>query len=240
MGYLNLKKYLFVLVLLLLLIPTHLFAKIKYLNLKKSGRAIVYIPASYYQKANRFRRYPLLIALHGLRETSEQSLGRYQKIANNLNMILVCPRASSYRGGYTRKPKDDREKISYLFDYMVRNYRIRKNKSVLVGFSRGGHIAVEIGLMYPAKFRNVVCMFGFFDKRHERMLKNNLRRYKRLYKRSRFYFITGKGDLSQRATNLGYRTMKNRGIKTKLKTYPNLLHGIPRNIGIEIKRFLRI
>jgi len=214
------------------------FGEQKKIKLANGVRAIVYFPKSY-RKKFRFKRYPMLITLHGIRETSEQSVARWRRVADHLDMILVCPRASSYQRGYTRVPRDDRRQVSYLWDYMVGHYRINKKKSVLVGFSRGGHIAVEIGLIYPAKFKNIVCIFGFFGNRHISMVKSTLNRYRNAYRKSKFYFITGKQDLTRTASNLGYRTLMQLGVHARIKTYPDLLHAIPGDIEKEIGWFVR-
>jgi len=218
--------------------PGYAFGEQKYIKLANGVRAIIYFPKRY-QKKFRYKRYPMLITLHGIRETSEQSLARWKRVADHLDMILVCPRASSYQKGYTRVPRDDRRQVSYLWDYMTTHYRINKKKSVLVGFSRGGHIAVEIGLIYPSKFRNIVCIFGFFGNRHISMVKSTLKRHRNAYRRSKFYFITGKQDLTRKASNLGYKTLNGLNINTRIKTYPTLLHEIPEDIEREIGWFIR-
>lgn len=170
------------------------------------------------------------MALNGIYETPEQSFERFHTTADSLNMILLCPKGSNFQEGYVRLPVDDRENISLWWDYLNRKFKINRQKSVLVGFSRGGSIATEMGLYYPSKFKNIVCIFGFFSDRHRQIVSDNIAKYGNLYYASQFYFITGENDVTEPSLTNGSKYLLKNNINVQLKIYDDLSHSIPSDI----------
>ena len=202
----------------------------KTITLENGGKAIIYLPERYNPK----KRYPLIMVLHGMRQTAEYTIQVWKHAANELNMILVCPHGSDFNNAYTGAPIDDRKNFIGFLNYIDHNYKVDFSKSLLVGFSRGGSFAIETGILYPRKFRNIVCIFGFFNKKLLPIIDKNNKR--RTYRKSHFYFITGKGDLTLISAKDGYLALKARKIKSKLKIFNHLNHNYPPDLITEVKR----
>jgi len=214
-----------------LALPAHASEKI--ITLSDGAKAIVYEPNGFRQK----KRYPMLMVLHGIKETAQATLQTWKPVADAFKMILVCPVGSNFEHAYTRrKPRDDRYSFVQFRQHLDQTYNIDCAKSVLIGFSRGGSFAIETGLLYPTKFKNVVCIFGFYTGSKPYIapsLKKN--HTQRLYKHTKFYLITGKGDLTQASLTYAKSALEKHKIKTKLKTFPKLIHSYPKNLIAEFR-----
>jgi predicted alpha/beta superfamily hydrolase len=206
-----------------------LAADYKYISLKNGAKAILYLPKNFRWNET----YPILTVLHGMGESAEYTFNIWQGTADDLHMILLIPVGSNFKEGFLKKPIDDRENISYLWDKVYLKYNIDREKSLLVGFSRGGNFAVDIGLFYPRKFNKVICIFSWFSSYHK-MIATNID--KKHYRKSKFYFITGQGDMTQNSLTWAHDTFSDMGIKTKLEVYPNLYHAYPPDLTAKIRK----
>jgi len=198
--------------------------------LPNGAKAIRYLPASF----KSYKRYPLLVVLHGMKQTMRDAFQKWKPVADQLNMILLCPQGSQFEEGYIRRPIDDRKNIVLFRDRLVQEYHINTRRTIVAGFSRGGNFAIELGVIYPHKFQNVICIFGFFNRGVDRILQRNVNR--RLYYKSRFYFITGKNDLSYQSSLLGNKSLQRHRIKSNVWVYPSLSHSYPLELTQVLKR----
>ena len=110
-----------------------------------------------------FKAYPILVALHGMKEEAKSTCETWKELADSRRFILLCPGGSHFKEAYTRSPVDDRARISAWFETVQTRYRTLPNKTILAGFSRGGNIALELGLKRPDLFPNLLCIFGFYS-----------------------------------------------------------------------------
>lgn len=192
---------------------------------ENKAEAIEYLPKNFSPE----KKYPLIIALHGMAQTSNSAFEKWKPVADDLNAILLCPKGSDFNQGYTRTPIDDRKIFVDLFNTMKKKYKIDESKSVLAGFSRGGNFAIETGILYPETFKNIICIFGFFNKGIENEIDNSN------YDLSNFYFITGNNDLTQKSLIYGKKQLDQNGIRTYLKTSSTITHAYPPNFVTTIK-----
>jgi len=228
-------KYSFYLIIILIFSNVSIIsANPTWVSLENDSKAMLWFPPKF--KAD--ESYPLLIALHGMGETVESAYEIWQPVALELNMILICPRGSNFKEGYVRYPVDDRLNLSRFFYEICKKYQIDRNRSLLAGFSRGGNFAIETGLVYPYKFKNVVCIFGFFSDRHKEIADNNINHYGNVYGGSRFLLITGQGDITQHSQSKAYSEFERKEIPVKMLIYPNLFHSIPLDLIEQIREFL--
>ncbi len=226
MGYL---KFFFLVAFFLISFSKQSLEAETFVKLKKGAVAIQHLPIGF----NPSKRYPVIIALHGKGQTARHAFNAWQEVADDLQMILLCPKGSNFNQGYTRKPIDDRKIFMDFLHYLDQKYRIDTSKSFLAGFSRGGNFAIETGVLYPNKFPNIICLFGFYNDLLTEEIKKS--RNRALYKRARFYFMTGKTDVTRESLERGAKILNEHGIKTKVKVFPNLYHSYPSNLGAEIK-----
>lgn len=202
------------------------------INLPTGQTALVFLP-------NGFRlvnRYPVIIALHGLKQDERFSCEAWRSVANELQYILLCPRASSKENGYLHGKIDDRKNVLQFWKQIGRRYRVDYNRSVLVGFSRGGNFAIELGLFYPRYFPRVVSYFGFFNGYSRQILRRNAGLLK--YDKSRFYFVTGTKDLTLQSNKNGATLLRENLIQSTVEEYPNLIHAYPEDLLTQFKRVI--
>jgi predicted peptidase len=201
-----------------------------FIKLKSGDIAIEHLPKDF----DKDKRYPVIIALHGMEQTARHAFNAWKGVADRMQMILLCPKGSDFQKGFSRKPTDDRKAFVRFLHYLDKKYKIDTSQSYLAGFSRGGNFAIETGVIYPNKFPNIICMFGFYNDFLTKILQDNRNRAR--FKRSRFYFITGKDDQTKESLKKGSKILNQYGIKTKVKTFPNLNHSYPSNLGAELKK----
>ena len=199
---------------------------------KSNMAAIKYLPKNYNPK----KSYPILMALHGLKESPLKSIKHFKPVADELNMILICPEGQSFSQAYLRKPIDDRKNFVNFLNLVATQHKINKNKSILVGFSRGGNFAIETALKYPNKFKNVISYFGFFNKGVERIPQKKLTQNSNTYKKTKIYFYSGNGDQTLQSNIFGRRILGKLNIKSRLYIDKNLNHDFPKNLVEHIKK----
>ncbi|NBV41830.1 hypothetical protein EBR96_03575 [bacterium] len=186
--------------------------------------ALIYFPPNF----DNTKRYPFIMALHGLRQTPIDAYKVWQPVAKSMGYILICPSADSFEAGYSRGPKDERERFVWFREYLDKTYRVDTSTSILVGFSRGGNLALETGILYPRKFRNVVSVFGFYNTGLDDRLKKQYRSGE--LRKSFFYLVTGGGDQTQNSMTWFNDQLDEMGISTVLKVYPDLYHNYPKDM----------
>ena len=232
----NLKLKWQLMVILGVIVLTPVFAnagkRYKVIQLKNGSKAIQYLPKKY----KYYRRYPLLIALHGMKQTKEDAFKKWQEIADHFGMVLLCPQGSDFEKGYTRKPIDDRRNIVQFRNLVTQHYKIDGDRSYVVGFSRGGTMAIELGIMHPYKFKHIVSFFGYFNRSLEVAVRHIGSR--NAYKNSSFLIITGKSDLSETASKRGYHVFHSLDIKTKLVVFDHIQHQYPPKIKPFFQKFI--
>jgi predicted esterase len=222
----SLNKYIYIFCILTILVAP-LNAQVKTtLILENKAQAIEYLPKNFSPK----KKYPLIIALHGMGQTSNSAFQKWKPVADNLNAILLCPKGSNFTQGYTRTPIDDRKTFVDLYNTMKKKYQINESESILAGFSRGGNFAIETGILYPETFKNIICIFGFFNKGIEKKITQ------KDYSSSNFYSITGNGDFTQDSLNFGKTQFDKHKIRNYLKTYSTINHDYPPNFLSTIKK----
>ncbi|MFC1771144.1 alpha/beta hydrolase-fold protein [Candidatus Margulisiibacteriota bacterium] len=212
-------------------IMKQVFSKPKMIKLKNGARAQVYLPT----KFNRKKRYPLLIIMNSKEKSLLASNKTWIPIANNLKMILLCP-IGSKKKHYSRKPIDDRKRLVQFLNLLDKKYNIDLSNSVLAGFSKGGTFALEAGLIYPHKFKNVLCIFGYLNKSMWPIIKSNLKT--RSYRLSSFYFITNKGSASYKSLRPLHKSFKAKKVKNRFKSFPELTTDSQPALISEIKKII--
>lgn len=175
-----------------------------------------------------FKRYPVLVALHGKRESAQGTCDTWKPVSDHYGFILLCPGGSDFEEAYIRAPIDDRKRIRYWLDYVHNEYKTKSDQTLLAGFSRGGNIALELGLSQPKAFPQVLCLFGFF----------NASLIKKSYKISssqKLCLITGKGDPSYDSMMNAFDFLKQKKISARIYVYDTLKHSYPKPLVDEMK-----
>lgn len=135
---------------------------------------LVHLPRGY----RRDRKYPLVVALHGMGMTAEEFAGVIAPVLS-LPAILFIPEGvypyeirtgQSIRVGrawyiytgddqaFVRSARASGRHLMTLIDRVEEEYQVNPDKRVLLGFSQGGYFAGYVGVREAAKFRGLVVM----------------------------------------------------------------------------------
>lgn len=203
------------------------------LDLESGASARLYWPQNYQLPSG---ERAAVIALHGMKQTPEETLLAWKTVAESLQILVVSPSGNTYEQGYTREPVDDRARIREIRNHLVSTYGIAEDKIYLAGFSRGGNYAIEMGLYYPKEFSRVICFYGFDNDANQPRLALGLSEGH--YANSHFYLVTGYKDLTEPSLTKLYQTLSSGNIPSKLQVFPDLFHAYPRNFPVFFQKVL--
>jgi poly(hydroxyalkanoate) depolymerase family esterase len=127
-----------------------------------SREYLVYVPRAY----GGWRRRPLLVLLHGCRQTPEDfaAATRIATLADHHGWLVLLPRQSSKANAWTcwnwfDKPTSAGRGEAAIVVAQVRAvrraYRVHPRRIFAAGMSAGGCLAAVLGLRYPALFAGV-------------------------------------------------------------------------------------
>lgn len=128
---------------------------------------LVYVPAGW----TRHKRAPLLVLLHGCRQTAEEfaALTHIAARADAEGMLVLLPRQSSDANPWgcwnwfeTNTERGDGEAAIVAAQIVAvrRRYRVRRDRVWVAGLSAGGGLAAALGLWHPRLVRGVLVHSG--------------------------------------------------------------------------------
>lgn len=166
----------------------------------------------------------IIFALHGSNQSNEAMLSAWKDSVIRKGYILVCPQQPEGNTSYFQKNMDNRKAIKILKDEIKSEFGLPLYiPSILAGYSNGGSIAVETGLLFPRDFPTVISISGFFTQ----FIKEKLNRIKlNQFKRNRFFFITGKSDQSNPSSQKAFNAFKSAQLQVDL-SIQELIQDIP-------------
>jgi hypothetical protein len=197
-------------------------------RLDNHANALIYIPKSLGENP------PMLMALHGMRESPLSAIKTWYRIAEKYGYVLIAPEGGDYKDAFLRAPIDDRKNFIAFKELLKKRYNINEKASILAGFSRGGSYAIETGLLYPDHFPNILSIFGFFNIGVEQLILPNP---KQTYANSKFYLISGEKAYSLKSNNKGIKILNDIKIPSQLFLYKHEVHRYPSDLE---RRFLVI
>ncbi len=139
-------------------------------SMKKNVPTVVILPNSY--ETNQAKKFPVMYLLHGFggnQLTWVRIRPDIQKLASNLNMIVVCPDGAK-SSWYWDSPIDPSFKYETfvskeLVNYIDANYRTKADKKnrAITGLSMGGHGGLFLGFRHQDVFGACGSMSGGVD-----------------------------------------------------------------------------
>jgi phospholipase/carboxylesterase len=130
------------------------------LNLGRERDGLLYVPARTQSPA------PLIVMLHGSRDSGEVIMTKIRPLADRIGAIVLAPDARDYTWDIARGPVDETaldrfgEDVKFIDAAMARTferYPIDRKRIAIGGFSDGGSYALSLGLMNGDLFTHVVA-----------------------------------------------------------------------------------
>ena len=131
------------------------------LNLSGTKRdGVLYVPRTISKPA------PLILMLHGNRDSGEIILHKIRAIADEIGAIVVAPDSRDFTWDVARGPIDetainrfgaDVAFIDRSLQYVFSRYEIDPKRIAIGGFSDGGSYALSVGLMNGDLFTHVIA-----------------------------------------------------------------------------------
>lgn len=142
-----------------------------------TGRALLWVPADYFDSARSTRRYPVVLAMHGSPGTPENMLEKphlTQKLRGAVSRgsiaeaVLVIPETTP--GGIDTECVDSsqvRMETWLAMDvpaWTAAHLRVRTDRSswATLGYSAGGYCAALLPMRHPQVFATGIVMSGYF------------------------------------------------------------------------------
>ncbi len=167
--------------------------------------------------------YPWIIALHGFGGSPEPFSRYLRKVSNETGAIVCCPYATVPHGcasfSWSGYPEDE-ETVLAALDYLRRNYPLREDGGVILGYSQGGSRAFYLGLKHPELFRGIVVLAGHYDEEFDPLVPPAAGR-------TRVSMVIGAEDRLLESNRRALELLEASGIPAHLVVLPGLGHTAP-------------
>ncbi|MCP4248144.1 MAG: hypothetical protein GY778_13955 [bacterium] len=119
---------------------------------------IVRVPPGY----DHTRRYPLILALHGLNGRGEGIIGYLRHVLGERLDEFIVAAPTDYKGHWFNSPLDESGDPTALLADLRRRYHLDTRRVYAVGYSMGGHAAFTLAIFHTDEFAAVVPVAGTF------------------------------------------------------------------------------
>lgn len=190
------------------------------------------------------KKYPLLFIMHGGNQNIEISQKRWKSGELYKNNIVAF-----VQSGWTVETNRFRwnlsgtdlfhdgtaiDEIKILYQEILAKYPVNTDKIVLVGFSQGATLAMNMAIYNDIKCKGVLAGCPFNDDINENHALN-------LKKRDiRVYVFTGDQDFSYKQTVKNMDILKNTGVKLIFKINENRGHEFSPDIESDINKAMKL
>lgn len=197
----------------------------------REWRPVVDLPETYAAG----KKYPAVIGLHGFGSNPEDFSRVLSLAVTDKGYVFCCPYGPDIRGLTSFSwgdCGDAQERIFAALEYLKENYGIDTTRIILLGYSQGGRMAFCTGLKSGATFSGLIMVAGqacgeagaYIDDPDA--------------KKMSVYMMIGEEDYSVESNRTAERLMKEKGVRAKLVTYPDLGHAFPPDPDKEIGKAL--
>ncbi len=187
-----------------------------------------YSDSFYYHPRGRGLK-PVIIYLHGRGGNPEEDCRKWARVATQFGWVL-CPQGPDDRGGGARSwannPTLGREIIDASLQALRAKFhrRVQLRGNILVGFSEGAFIAMQVGLHDPKTWNRWLILAAndqYWWGDAQQLLHENRKKIRRVY------LITGENDEVAGNTQRVADMVKAEKIPLKLKIKPGMGHEVP-------------
>jgi predicted esterase len=186
-------------------------------------------PDAYYYKPRVKGMRPVLMYLHGRGGNPLEDCRKWARVGTQFGWV-VCPQGPEDRGDGTRAWNNSVDAGKQVMDATLHalrdkyNRRVQLRGNVLIGFSEGAFIAMQVGLHDPVTWNRWLILAAndqYWWGDTDGLLEKNRNRFKRVY------LFTGENDeVAENTVRVGEELKKER-IPVKVRIAPGLGHEIP-------------
>jgi predicted esterase len=212
-----------------LLVPRAAFAKTSAAISDPIKLDVPNAPEAFYYKPNGHGRRPVIMYLHGRGGNPQEDCRKWAKVARQFGWV-VCPSGPgvSDSGGRTwaNGAGDAGRTIDATIEALRAKYhgRVQRKSNVLVGFSEGAFVAMNVGLKDQSTWSKWLIL-GASDAYWGGDVTDALDREKRRVRR--VYLLTGENDGVADNTRRVGDTLKKLKVPAKVKLVPGMGHEVP-------------
>jgi predicted esterase len=198
-------------------------------------------PAYFYPPLDRGQR-PVVVFLHGRGATPQHDCEKWGKVAREIGWVL-CPSGPEDRGAGSRGWANNWIAARDVIDTALAGLREKKGRrvqlrgNILVGFSEGAFVAMNVGVREPAVFNRWLILAAndsYWGGEGETELRKNYAQIKRVY------LLTGAQDEIVASSRKVFDLLDDAGVHVKMRTPPDLGHQIPEDrMRVLYRRALR-
>jgi len=186
-------------------------------------------PDAFYYRPRGKGQKPVVIYLHGRGGNPEEDCRKWAKVATQFGWVL-CPQGPEDRGGGARawanNPIAGKEVIDKSLAALREKFhhRVQTRGNILVGFSEGAFIAMQVGLKDPKTWNRWLILaandqYWFGDA--AALLHGDRRSIRRVY------LLTGENDeVAENTARVG-EMVKAEKIPVRVKIAPGMGHEVP-------------
>lgn len=184
---------------------------------------------------------PILMFLHGRGGNPYEDCRKWASVATQFGW-LVCPQGPEDRGGGARAWQNNVAAGQEIIDASIKALRakykgkVRSNDRVLIGFSEGAFLAMQIGLHNPERWNRWLILaandqYWFGDT--EALLKEKHRKIRRVY------LLTGENDEVAANTKRVGDTLKAAKVPVRVQIAQGMGHELPNGKMTTFRKPLR-
>jgi predicted esterase len=187
-----------------------------------------YADAFYYRPRGRGMK-PVLVYLHGRGGNPAEDCRKWARVGTQFGWV-VCPSGPEDRGGGARSWNNNAvvggQIVKAALDSLREKFhhRVQLRNNVLIGFSEGAYVAMQVGLRDPRTWSHWLILaandqYWFGDAKE--VLHANRRRIRRVY------LLTGESDEVAPNTQRVGDLLKEEKVHVKVKIAPGMGHEVP-------------
>jgi predicted esterase len=175
-------------------------------------------------------RVPVIVALHGFGQREDLIVESVREAASASGVIVVAPRGPrSAREGYAWHGTLEASMIvDDAIERVAATYNIDRDRIILLGFSQGGFVALNLGMRYPDRYAGIIAIGARYDPAVVRAPDEPQA------KMPRFFLMCGADDPVLEECRRVTAALEAIKATVKLEVYPGLGHGFPLNREAEL------